>query len=435
MSEPALLKPDKAFIDQIVASGGESLKHCYQCATCSVVCELSPDRRPFPRKEMIWCQWGLKDRLLADPDIWLCYQCNDCSTHCPRGARPGDVMAAIRRESVIHYAVPGFFARWVNRPKTAPVVLVIAAVLLGLALLLRDPVAGALGITRDVGDKIVHSYTTIFPHWMLNGFFIFFGLLVLIVVVAGVLRFWRDMKALDARKGNSTPAKPLLPSVVSVLKKIITHEDFPTCTSERPRFLSHLLVFYGFIALSLVALWVVTIRFNPLVPGGFAFPFAFLSPWKILANLAGVAVLTGCLLMILERLRAEKKAGAGTFFDWAFLIMIPAVVGTGFFTELLHYFRAVNLRHIAYFTHLVFVFSLLMYLPYSKFAHMVYRTVALVYAEHSGRIGETPAAEAAREPAAEPVREPAVEAAEKSKEDRKEGVETGGEQQPRKEEK
>ena len=144
-------------------------------------------------------------------------------------------------------------------------------------------------------------------------------------------------------------------------------------------------VFFGFAALSMVTFWVITSGLNPLLQTDFVYPFGFWSPWKILANLGGLAVLFGCFLMILERSKRQDQVSLGTFFDWYLIGMIIAVVFTGFFTEVLHYVRLEPHRHIIYFIHLVFACGLLMYLPYSKLAHMVYRTIALVYAEYTGR--------------------------------------------------
>ena len=82
------------------------LKNAIQCATCSVVCPISPEYKPFPRKEMIAASWGLKDQLLKDADVWLCHNCGDCSVHCPREAKPADVMSAIRMQAILEYAWP-----------------------------------------------------------------------------------------------------------------------------------------------------------------------------------------------------------------------------------------------------------------------------------------------------------------------------------------
>ena len=59
------LKPDLEFARELTEAGGESLKKCFQCATCSVACPLAPANAPYPRKEMVWASWGLKDKLRA----------------------------------------------------------------------------------------------------------------------------------------------------------------------------------------------------------------------------------------------------------------------------------------------------------------------------------------------------------------------------------
>jgi len=380
-----LIEPDLNFIRALSKHGGDSLKKCFQCGTCSAICAISPDQEPFPRKEIAWAAWGMKDRLLKDPDVWLCHQCNDCSTRCPRGVRPGDVLAAVRQESVHQYAVPSIFSRWVNQPKYIPLLLGIPAVLLGLALLMRDPIANTLGISQYGSAKIVYSYSSIFPHWLLNGFFMCFGFLVFLAVIAGIIRFWRAMRTVGARDGIAMPTKSLVPSIGVVLKDIVTHKNFTMCSTAHSRFLSHLSVFFGFISLSMVTIWVITSGYNFLIQRDFIYPFSFWNPWKILANLGGAALVAGCLLMIRYRLEDNKQVGSGTFFDWSLIGTLLIVVITGFITELLHYARLEPHRHIAYFIHLVFVFTLLVYLPYSKFAHLVYRMVALVYATHNGR--------------------------------------------------
>jgi len=382
---PVRIEPDLDFIQQLGKASDNSFEKCFQCGTCSATCAIAPDTEPFPRKEMAWAAWGMKDRLLSDPDVWLCYQCNDCSTRCPRGARPGDVLAAVRRESVLHYAVPRFLGRWVGQPQCIPLLLGIPAALLTLALFLKSPIENALGLSTQIDEKIIYSYSSVFPHWLLNGFFMFFSVLVLLAVITGVVRFWQAMKDADARDGINTPVKGVLASIVSTLGNIIAHSNFTKCTEARSRFLSHMCIFFGFMALSAVTTWVITAGFNPLIQHDFVYPFGFWSPWKILANAGGIAVVAGCLLMIRDRLRDTEHAGAGTYFDWALIATLLLVAITGFFTEVLHYVRLEPHRHIAYFVHLVFVGALLFYLPYSKLAHMIYRTTAMVFAEYSGR--------------------------------------------------
>jgi len=130
MASTRIEEPDLKFIREVKKLGGETLKKCYQCATCSVVCNLSPEDNPFPRKEMILTQWGQTERLVKDADIWLCYQCNDCSVHCPRGAKPGDVLSAVRSYIYKQLAFPSFMGKALASPAALPLLLLAPVLLL-----------------------------------------------------------------------------------------------------------------------------------------------------------------------------------------------------------------------------------------------------------------------------------------------------------------
>jgi quinone-modifying oxidoreductase subunit QmoC len=148
-------------------------------------------------------------------------------------------------------------------------------------------------------------------------------------------------------------------------------------------------VLFGFLALIMVTSWIITAGWNPLVTTRFVYPFSFVSPFKILANLGGVALLFGTAQMIWERLKPKPKSSKGTYFDWLFLLTLFFIVLTGFAAEGLHYLRLVPHRHVMYFTHLVLVTVLIWNFPFTKFAHVVYRTAAVVVASQFDREGKS----------------------------------------------
>ena len=138
MTQPYRIEPDLDFVRDVIDSGGDTVKKCFQCATCSVVCPLSPSDGPFPRKQMIEAQWGLKDKLVKDPDIWLCHNCTDCSTYCPRGAKPGDVLNALRKKAIEYYSYPSIIAKMVGDKKALPLLFGVPAALLLLVILFTN---------------------------------------------------------------------------------------------------------------------------------------------------------------------------------------------------------------------------------------------------------------------------------------------------------
>ena len=89
------------FLEEISAiPGGEKLKECIQCGTCSGSCPTSYMMDHSPRQVFAMIRAGLRDQALACDAIWLCASCYMCTVRCPAGIKITDVMYALKRLAI-----------------------------------------------------------------------------------------------------------------------------------------------------------------------------------------------------------------------------------------------------------------------------------------------------------------------------------------------
>ncbi len=416
MSDRYLAEPDLGFINEVVGLGGDSLKKCYQCATCAVACPIAPDKKPFPRKEMLAASWGLKDKLVGNADIWLCHECGDCSDLCPRDAKPGEVLSAVRSYAITEYATPKSLGKIVNNSKMLLLLLVVPGLWFGL----MAYITMAHGKTMD---KIFHAVNEMIPIGMLQKFhwyhgphgdgapiahaqfistwlvdftFVPLSLAVAVILALGLKKFLTDIHANAVIEGKAektdfsvmdvfTPN--FLKAFVNVVITILKHQKFNECSENSDRATPHMMLLFGFIGCAIVTGVCVLLLYGLNMPG--PYPQMFLkfipNPLKALANVAGMAIIIGSGLLIKNRL--DKTDGTTSYKDWYLLAVVFIIGVTGMLAEMTRIGMPgmPAITFAIYWAHLVAVFNLFAFLPFSKMAHFVYRTVAMAYAEYVGR--------------------------------------------------
>lgn len=383
------VQPDLEFIKAMKEVGGDTLKKCYQCASCSVACPLSSDGNPFPRKEMILAQWGMKDKLISDPNVYLCHQCGDCSEICPRDARPAEVLGAIRAYAYKALSWPTALADLCSSAKNLPVLIGIPAVFIFIFWL----ISGGMTIPSTEKFAIV-GYTHFFGHWDFrwlakNVLFIDIIMLTALAIAGtslykGVTTLWRGMVAtLDKKDVAYRPSVPqfvklfLWPALVEIVK----HNRFNECTANTDRVKGHLPLVLGFIGLFIVTCYSLFTQdvigiFIPSMHG----PISMWNPVKLLANVSAIAMIVGIGILWMNRTKMEAEGKAtNTFYDWFFIWVIMAVGVTGMVAQILRLIGIPSLGYISYYLHLISVAMLFLYLPYTKFAHIIFRTFAMAF--------------------------------------------------------
>jgi quinone-modifying oxidoreductase subunit QmoC len=333
---------------------------------------------------MVHAQWGLKDELFRNPDIWVCHQCSDCTAYCPRGAKPGEVLGTIRQMSLEQYSALPFLARALRDPKYLVFLLVVPVLLLLGLISLQDYSLNS--IPRGHDGEIVYS-EFIPTTFGVDPIFVTTAVFAGILFAMGIMKYWREMSKGAQLQGTVVGA------LTGVVKDILVHSKFKDCEVTGNRRTAHLFVFYSFVGLaittSMAVLYLYGYKLLHIEPFAiFHFgksPYPLYDPLKIIGNLSAVGLAVGILLVIMNRIDNAKQAGMGGYYDWLFIGVIVAVASTGILSELLRLGDVGKLAYPMYFIHLVTVWFLFAYAPFSKMAHMVYRATAMVFAKMSGR--------------------------------------------------
>ena len=112
MSEEAVA-PFKEVIEEVKQAGGTTVRFCYQCGKCDVVCPWNRVRDFSIRKIIREASLGLTE--IESEDIWRCTTCGTCPAQCPRGVKQIELGVSLRRIATAY----GVFPTSVRSARTA----------------------------------------------------------------------------------------------------------------------------------------------------------------------------------------------------------------------------------------------------------------------------------------------------------------------------
>ena len=380
MGEIMATKVNPDFRDEIIELGGDTLNSCMNCGNCTAVCSLPQNGSYFPRRLIRYAQLGMKDRILGDKDIWLCYYCGDCSQTCPRQAEPGELMAAARRYAISQYDVTGL-SRILYRSRIAHWgVLAVLSLLFTLLLLWHR---------GDINGKQLELFKWI-PGHVIHDLGVAVFVIVGIACAVGLLNMIRHFFRVQKQSGHTGSLRwSEFPAALGyALAESLGQGRYRACGSldadktngKSPEriapWLVHSLILWGFLGLLLAT--TLDYLFRPLETYG-----SYVQLWhpiRLLGTVAGVVCLTGTSIAIWRRwTRPTKYYSLSRYSDWFLLWLLFATVLTGFVTEVIVYLpHATWFSYIGFLVHVVLAMDLIVLLPMTKFAHVVYRPVALL---------------------------------------------------------
>ncbi|MFN8622175.1 MAG: 4Fe-4S dicluster domain-containing protein [Chloroflexota bacterium] len=376
LADPGLYADLRAF-------GADEVPACFSCGTCTATCPLVEGDGAFPRRIIRYAQVGLKDQLLASKEIWSCYQCADCSDSCPTGAGPSEFMAAARRYAIASYDKTHLARTMYLRPIVGTVIAIALAVLFAAFMVAghgaQDPTT--LAIFDFVPEELIHEI----------------GIAVMVVVaIAGAVGIASMTRRIARRDGVSlrslvagraalrrtTAAAWQAVAVESLGQRRFRAEceaDEAALPRYRRRWFLHAATMWGFLGLFAATILDYGLDIIGVKETGTPVPIWY--PVRLLGTVAGVLLVYGTTMLIVDRARKANGSVRRSFTaDWTLLILLWVVGVSGFLLELgLYLPSAPGWGYWVFLFHVALAMELILLAPFMKLAHAVYRPIALFF--------------------------------------------------------
>jgi ferredoxin len=383
IAAPAPIPLDLGLYPELQRYGAKDVSACFSCGTCTASCPLSQTDSTFPRRIIRYAQLGMKDALLSSKELWACYGCGECAETCPTQADPSEFMAATRRYAIASYDRTRVARTMYTRPVLATV-LAIALAFFFAAFMYRahGPQSGAsLAIFEFIPAHLIHDI----------------GIAVMaIVVLTGVAGVATMARRIGRREGvglrDVLGSRAALERSGRALWAAVGHESLGQVGFRREcdtgqaavpwyrrRGLVHALTVWGF--LGLLAATILDYGLDILGIKATGTPVPVWYPVRLLGTVAGMALVYGASVLIVDRYRAASRSVArSTTADWLLLGLLWVTGVTGFVLELALYLPdAPAWGYWMFLLHVAVAMELVLLAPFMKLAHAVYRPVALFY--------------------------------------------------------
>jgi len=355
--------------------GATDISACYNCGVCTAICPLSEDGASFPRRMSRYAQLGLREKLLASPELWSCYGCSECTDSCPTKADPASFMAAARRYAVASYDRTHLGYLLATSKWFAGIFIVaLVAVLAGFMYSVHGPEdASTLAFFEFIPAETIHNLGL--------ASMVIMGIAAVVGLVEMFRRVLRSPVPVKAKAGARKVADAAFYAVATESMAQTRFRDDCDEADVRPwysqRWFIHFATMWGFLGLLGATMLDYGLEILGIKPTGTAVPMWY--PVRLLGTLAGAALIYGTSVMIARRLRKSDRSSVhSTASDWSFLVLLWLAGITGFALEVGLYFpQAPAWGYPMFLVHVGIAMALVLLVPFGKFAHVFYRPLAL----------------------------------------------------------